>query len=45
MVQIKTTLAKPRVKKLRVSALAIDSDEYLALCDSYSQRGGAPAAR
>ncbi|CAM4527025.1 hypothetical protein HRD49_37580 [Corallococcus exiguus] len=45
MVQIKTTLAKPRVKKLRVSALAMDSDEYMALCDSYSQGGGAPAAR
>ncbi|RKH67349.1 hypothetical protein [Corallococcus aberystwythensis] len=43
MVQIKTTLAKPRVKKMRVSALAMDSDEYLALCDSYSQgvRGAA----
>ncbi|RYZ40003.1 MAG: hypothetical protein EOO71_17865 [Myxococcaceae bacterium] len=37
MVQVKTTLAKPRVKKQRVSALAIDSDEYLALCDNYSQ--------
>ncbi|WP_199738539.1 hypothetical protein [Corallococcus sp. CA054B] len=45
MVQIKTTLAKPRVKKLRVAALAMDSDEYMALCDSYSQGGGAPAAR
>jgi hypothetical protein len=36
-VQIKTTLAKPKVKKQRVSALAMDSDEYLALCDNYSQ--------
>ncbi|NRD44720.1 hypothetical protein D7Y27_03645 [Corallococcus sp. AB004] len=45
MVQIKTTLAKPRVKKMRVSALAMDSDEYMALCDSYSQGGGAPATR
>ncbi|RKG56483.1 hypothetical protein D7X30_23225 [Corallococcus sp. AB011P] len=45
MVQIKTTLAKPRVKKMRVSALAMDSDEYMALCDSYSQGGGVPAAR
>ncbi|RKH38263.1 hypothetical protein D7X55_34160 [Corallococcus sp. AB049A] len=45
MVRIKTTLAKPRVKKLRVAALAMDSDEYMALCDSYSQGGGVPAAR
>ncbi len=45
MAQIKTTLAKPRVKKLRVSALAMDSDEYMALCDSYSQGGLPPATR
>ncbi|NOK34776.1 hypothetical protein HMI49_16375 [Corallococcus exercitus] len=45
MVQIKTTLAKPRVKKMRVSALAMNSDEYMALCDSYSQGGGAAATR
>lgn len=37
MVQIKTTLDRPKVKKMRVAALAINSDEYLALCDSYSQ--------
>jgi hypothetical protein len=41
MVQIKTRLEKPRVKKMRVSALTLNSDEYLALCDSYSE-GGAP---
>ncbi|PTL83404.1 hypothetical protein [Vitiosangium sp. GDMCC 1.1324] len=43
MVQIKTTLDKPKVKKMRVAALALDSDEYLALCDSYSQ-GATPSA-
>ncbi|MCY1033356.1 hypothetical protein OV207_18020 [Corallococcus sp. BB11-1] len=37
LVQVKTTLAKPKVKKQRVAALAMDSDEYLALCDNYSQ--------
>lgn len=45
MVQIKTTLAKPRVKKMRVFALSMDSDEYMALCDSYSQGVLPPAAR
>jgi len=43
LVQIKTTLAKPKVKKMRVAALALNSDEYLALCDSYSQ-GSIPSA-
>ncbi|WP_223643482.1 hypothetical protein [Corallococcus sp. EGB] len=45
MVQIKTTLEKPRVKKMRVSALAMDSDEYLSICDSYSQGVVPPATR
>ncbi|GHH03796.1 hypothetical protein [Comamonas sp. JC664] len=37
LIQIKTTLKKPKVKKMRVAALDIDSDEYLELCDAYSQ--------
>ncbi|WP_163992496.1 hypothetical protein [Pyxidicoccus caerfyrddinensis] len=45
LVQIKTTLDKPKVKKLRVAALDLDSDEYLALCDSYSQGMPLPASR
>jgi hypothetical protein len=44
LVQVKTTLAKPKVKKQRVAALAMNGDEYLALCDSYSQ-GVMPASR
>ncbi|RKH61962.1 hypothetical protein [Corallococcus llansteffanensis] len=43
LVQIKTTLDKPRVKKQRVAALDMDSDKYLALCDTYSQ-GAMPTA-
>lgn len=45
LVQIKTTLKKPRLKKLRVSALAMSSDEYMALCDSYSQGESPSVAR
>ncbi|MCY1075823.1 hypothetical protein [Archangium lansingense] len=46
LIQIKTTLKKPKVKKMRVAALDIDSDEYLALCDTYSQSAVmAPARR
>ncbi|RKH04004.1 hypothetical protein D7V97_25800 [Corallococcus sp. CA053C] len=37
LVQVKTTLDKPKVKKQRVAALDMDSDKYLALCDTYSQ--------
>ncbi|ATB50336.1 hypothetical protein [Corallococcus macrosporus] len=37
LIQVKTTLDKPKVKKLRAAALDIDSDEYLELCDAYSQ--------
>ena len=37
LIQIKTTLKKPKVKKMRVAALDIDSDEYLELCEAYSQ--------
>jgi hypothetical protein len=42
-VVIKTRLKKPKTKKLRVFALDMTSDEYLALCDRYS--GGAFADR
>ncbi|MCP3142962.1 hypothetical protein [Pyxidicoccus xibeiensis] len=45
LIQIKTTLDKPKVKKLRVAALDLDSDQYLALCDSYSQGAVLPATR
>lgn len=36
-VVVKTTLKKPKVKQLRVAALQMSSDEYLAECDRYSQ--------
>ncbi|MBJ6761570.1 hypothetical protein JGU66_12405 [Myxococcaceae bacterium JPH2] len=45
MVQIKTRLERPRLKKQRVTALGISSDEYLALCDRYSQDGAPPSRR
>jgi|GEM_PF-514531 len=44
LIQIKTTLDKPKVKKMRVAALDIDGDEYLELCDAYSQRASAASA-
>ncbi|MFP2964365.1 hypothetical protein ACLEPN_43360 [Myxococcus sp. 1LA] len=37
LIQVKTTLDKPKMKKMRAAALDIDSDEYLELCDAYSQ--------
>ncbi|RKH46860.1 hypothetical protein [Corallococcus sicarius] len=43
LVQVKTTLDKPKVKKQRVAALDMDSEKYLALCDTYSQ-GTMPTA-
>ncbi|WIG92962.1 hypothetical protein [Myxococcus sp. SDU36] len=45
LIQIKTTLEKPKVKKMRVAALDIDSDEYLELCDTYSQHSALAPAR
>lgn len=45
LIQIKTTLDKPKLKKMRVSALDIDSDEYLELCDIYSHRAVLAPAR
>ncbi|QSQ26718.1 hypothetical protein JY651_18085 [Pyxidicoccus parkwayensis] len=45
MIQIKTTLEKPKVKKMRVAALDIDSDEYLELCDVYNQGAALAPAR
>lgn len=45
LIQIKTTLKKPKLKKMRVAALDIDSDEYLELCDTYSQSAPVPATR
>ncbi|AKQ63730.1 hypothetical protein A176_000642 [Myxococcus hansupus] len=44
LIQIKTTLKKPKVKKMRAAALDIDSDEYLELCDAYSQSAAMRAA-
>lgn len=45
LIEIKTTLPRPKVKRLRVAALQLDSDEYLELCDSYSQGALPPATR
>ncbi|MCP3102412.1 hypothetical protein LZ198_26420 [Myxococcus sp. K15C18031901] len=36
-IEIKTTLAKPKRKHVRVSALEVGSDEYLEICDHYSR--------